>query len=72
MHAPPALLRGAPPQFDLDERLDMLKEVEPLVGCRGPEALAGIGNRLPAAGLSSIEYGAALLGHMGGLVMTRS
>jgi len=40
----------------------MLEEVELLVGCRGPEVLASIGDSLPAAGLSSIEYGAALRG----------
>jgi hypothetical protein len=40
----------------------MLEEVELLVGCRSPEVLARIGDGLPAARLSSIEYGAALLG----------
>jgi len=38
----------------------MLEEVELLVGCRGPEVLAGIGDSLPAERIGSIEYGAAL------------
>jgi len=38
----------------------MLEEVELLVGCRGPEVLAGIGDSLPAGRIGSIEYGAAL------------
>jgi len=40
----------------------MLEDVELLVGGHCPEVLARIGDGLPAAGLSSIEDGAALLG----------
>ena len=50
------------PAVYLDHGLYMLEEVELLVGCCGPEVLAGVGYGLPAAYLTSIEYGAALRG----------
>jgi len=60
------------PAVYLDERLHVLQEVELLVGCCGPEVLAGIGDGLQAAGLRSIEDADAALLPKGGLVMTRS